>query len=79
MKSLEEVRRIKQQVEQGLLRRPGVTGVGVGYQTIDGQKTTIPAILVYVSDPSAVAPELPISIDGVPVEVIAATIKPSSD
>lgn len=79
MKTLEEVRQIKQQCEQSLMNQPGVTGVGVGYQTVDGQKTTTPVIIVYVSSRAAVGEGLPNSIDGVPVEISEASFIPHGE
>ena len=36
---VEEIKRIKEEAEKDLLKIPGVTGVGVGYQSNDGMKT----------------------------------------
>jgi hypothetical protein len=69
---LEEVRRVKDEVEAGLLRRPGVTGVGVGYKVVGGRTTNTLAIKVYVKHKGDV-PEgeaIPKIIRGVPTDVV---------
>ena len=71
----EEIAAIKAKVEKELLGRPGVTGVGVGYKEVGGQKTDEVAIIVYVREKKAtsalsakerVAP----TIEGVKTDVI---------
>ncbi len=79
MKSLEEVRRIKQEAEQRLMSLPHVTGVGVGYQTVEGRKTDISAIIVYVTDKAQIGDTIPETIEGVPVEVVGASFTPNKD
>lgn len=72
MANIDEIRRIKQEAEGELLRRPGITGVDVGYKYIGGRETGILAIRVFVEtkrevpDPEAIPKE----IRGVPTDVI---------
>jgi hypothetical protein len=70
--SLEEVLKIKSQVEGELLKQPGVTGVDVGYSGQADSPNQVLGIRVYVANQKAV-PEAVAnlkSIQGVPVEVI---------
>jgi hypothetical protein len=65
----------KQEVEDELLKRPGVTGVGVGYREKGGQETDEIVILVYVAQKRPlheVPPELriPPEIRGFKTDVI---------
>lgn len=72
MKSLDEIRHIKQEVEAKLMNLPGVTGVDVGYKYICGKKSDILAIRVYVKE-KKVTPEeeaIPREIQGIPTDVI---------
>jgi len=50
MKSLDEIRRIKNEAEAELLKLPGVVGVDVGYKYVGGKKTDVLAIRVYVKE-----------------------------
>lgn len=76
MKTHDEARQIKSQVEAKWLRQPGVTGMDVGYREVKGQKTQEPAIRVYVSDKSKVKGlKLPKTIKGVHVQVIERRFK----
>ncbi len=70
--TLEDVRRVKAKVEDDLLRRPGVTGVDVGYKHVAGRPTTDPALIVYVRKKGGVSPEdaVPPEIEGVPTDVV---------
>ena len=72
MKSLDEIRRIKEAVEAELLRLPGVTGVDIGPKIVKGKKTDIMAIRVYVEKKRNVPAEIavPKEISGVPTDVI---------
>ena len=47
MKTLSEIRPIKQTGEADLLKRPGVTGVDIGYKYVGGKKTDVLAIRGY--------------------------------
>jgi len=71
MKSLDEIRRIKEEVEAELLRLPGVTGVDIGYKFVEGKKTDELAIRVYVEKKRDVTEEnaVPREIQGVPTDV----------
>lgn len=73
--TLEEIRKIKHQIEDELLRRPGVTGVDIGYKITAGQKTAQLAIIVYVEKKGDYRPgnEIPKVIQGVPTDVIERT------
>lgn len=42
------IRRIKEQIEDEILERPGVTGVDIGYKVVQDETTDIPAIIVSV-------------------------------
>lgn len=74
----QRVRRVKKAVEDDLLALPGVVGVDVGRKIVDGVKTEIVAIRVYVeqkapaSGPRALAREelVPVEIEGVPTDVV---------
>lgn len=72
MKSLNEIRRIKAEVEAELLKLPGVTGVDVGYKYVKGKKTNVLAIRVLVKEKKDVSEEeaVPREIRGVPTDVI---------
>lgn len=71
MKDMAEIQRIKDAVEDDLLQRPGVTAVDVGPKYINGKKTDIMAIRIYVAEKKAVPPAetLPTEIQGVPTDV----------
>jgi hypothetical protein len=72
VKSLDEIRRIKRDVEAELLELPGVIGVDVGRKYVDGKKTDVMAIRVYVEKKKDVPDKLaiPKEIHGVPTDVI---------
>ena len=72
MKSLDEIRRIKKEVEKELLKLPGVTGINVGPKIVKGKKTDVLAIIVYVADKKDVDKTnlVPKIIQGVPTDVI---------
>jgi len=69
---LAEVRRVKEEKLDELLKRPGVTGVGVGYKYVKGQRTDEVAIQVFVEKKRDVprAERIPTQIDKVPTDVI---------
>jgi hypothetical protein len=69
---LAEVRRVKEETKDELLNRPGVTGVGVGYKYVKGQRTEQIAIQVFVDNKRAVprGERIPTKIDQVPTDVI---------
>ena len=48
MKTRDEVRRIKREVEGQLLQLPGVTGVDIAYKSVGGKKTDVTVIRIYV-------------------------------
>jgi hypothetical protein len=72
MGNLDEIRRIKTEVEAELLKLPGVTGIDVGYKYVGGKKTDILAIRVYVAEKKDVSAEdaVPKQIRGIPTDVI---------
>ena len=67
---LEEVRRVKREVEGELLAIEGVVGVDVGRKIVAGVKTDVLAIRVYVENKEDLVEALQSQICGVPVEVI---------
>jgi hypothetical protein len=71
-KSMEELRRVKKEVEAELLKLPGVTGVDIGPKIVDGKETDETAIRVYVAKKKDVSAEnaVPKTIRGVPTDVI---------
>lgn len=69
----EKVRCVKQQVEDDLLKIPGVVGVDIGCKVIDGKKTDILAILIYVEEKKKDVHEehmIPKQIQGIPTDII---------
>lgn len=75
MTSLEEIRRIKAEIEPELLIRPEVVGVDIGHQHVEGQKIDRLAIRIYVKHQrDGSEPPFPNQIQGVPVEVIERNI-----
>jgi hypothetical protein len=72
MKNLDEIRRIKEQVEAELLELPGVVGVATGYKIVGGNRTDTLAIRVYVKEKKDVpaGDAIPKQIQGVPTDVI---------
>lgn len=77
MKSIDEIRRIKAEVEGELLKLPGVAGVDVGYKYVGGKKTDVIAIRVLVKEKKDVPEEdsVPKEIRGVPTDVIERTFE----
>ncbi len=72
MKTLNEIRPIKQTVEADLLKREGVTGVDIGYKYVKGKKTDELSIRVYVEKKKDVPEKkrIPKTIQGVKTDVI---------
>lgn len=72
IKSLDEIMRVKTEVEAELLKLPGVTGVDVGYKYVGGKKTDVIAIRVYVRRKRNVSEKeaIPKQICGIPTDVI---------
>jgi hypothetical protein len=66
---VEQATEIKTRHEQEWLKRPGVTGVDVGYRMVDGKPTKDVVIRVYVQDASK-ASGIPAQAEGVPIVVI---------
>ena len=75
MVTMEEVRRVKAEYEEELMKKSGVVGVAIGHKYVDGKKTTQLCIICYVTKKRA-AGELkdrdviPATIEGVPIDVI---------
>jgi hypothetical protein len=75
MVTLEEVKRVKAEYEEELMRKPGVVGVAIGHKNINGRKTNQLCIVCYVIekkrkgklDGSDIIPE---EIEGIPVDVV---------
>lgn len=75
-REVEEIKVIKEEAERDLLKIPGVTGVGVGYQSVDGVKTDKLAIRVYVNSKGSLKNgSIPPMIKGFPTEVIERDFK----
>jgi hypothetical protein len=72
IRTLDEIRRIKAEVEAQLLKLPGVTGVDVGYKYVGGKKTDVLAIRVYVEHKRDVPARdaVPKQIRDIPTDVI---------
>ncbi len=72
MKTIDEIRPIKQAAETDILKRPGVTGVDIGYKYAEGKKTDKLAIRVYVEKKKVVPANerIPKEIQGVETDVI---------
>jgi hypothetical protein len=72
MASADEIRRVKEEVERELLKRPGVTGVDVGYKYVGRKETNILAIRVFVETKKELhGPDaIPKEIQGIPTDVI---------
>jgi hypothetical protein len=75
MKTLTEMRALKQTAEVGILGRPGVTGVDIGNKIVDGKITDELAIRVFVAKKRDVPDneKLPKTIQGVKTDVIERT------
>lgn len=76
MPSISELVAIKQSVEAEYLRRPGVTGIDVGYKEVGGVQTEQVAIRVHVRKKRDRVPEaqaVPAEIDGVVTDVVERT------
>ena len=73
-RSLGAILAAKESMEDKLLRRPGVTGVDVGYKYVGGERTEQIAIRVLVANKRNVpaAQAVPETIDGIPTDVINA-------
>ena len=72
MATVSEIRPIKKAAEAELLRRPGVTGVDIGYKFVAGKKTSTLSIRVYVEKKGNVpaGKAIPETINGVKTDVI---------
>jgi hypothetical protein len=73
MKTVSEIVRIKEGIEAELLKRPGVTGVDVGYKYVAGKRTDEIAIRVLVEKKKkdiAKAERVPEAFEGVTTDVI---------
>jgi hypothetical protein len=75
MVTLEEVKRVKAEYEEELMRKPGVVGVAIGHKHINGRKTNLLCIICYVMEKKRVGELeehdiIPEEIEGVPVDVV---------
>lgn len=73
MKSLEEIQNLKQSIEAELLRRPGVTGIDIGYKYVNGERTDEIVIRVYVAQKKKSVSSfeaIPREIQGIRTDVI---------
>jgi hypothetical protein len=72
------LKRTKQAVEQDLLGRPGVVGVGIGYKEVGGKPTDRLAIRVLVEEKRDVPDEerIPPTIEGYPTDVLQRRYEP---
>lgn len=76
MEKLAETLQVKESVEDELLKRPGVTAVGVGYKYVNGQRTDEISVQVFVRRKRKNVPRkqmVPKTINGVPTDVIERT------
>src|SRR5436309_2922941 len=69
---LDKIRQIKEAAEADLLKRPGVTGVDVGYRYVGGKKTDEIVVRVHVAEKKDVPPDqkIPETINGVKTDVL---------
>ena len=77
---LQKAREVKSKIASQLMANPNVTGVGVGYKSVNGKRTEDVCIRIYVSKKrpkQELRPEevLPESVEGIPVDVIEATFE----
>jgi hypothetical protein len=75
MVTLEEVKRVKAEYEEELMRKPGVVGVAIGHKHIKGRKTNQICIICYVIEKKRVEELeerdiIPKEIEGVLVDVV---------
>ena len=72
MKTLKEIRPIKEVSEADILKRPGVTGVDIGYKYVGGKKTDELSIRVFVEEKKDVPKKERIdpTIEGIKTDVI---------
>ena len=73
--TLQHAQDVKRRHEAGLLRKPNVVAVGIGYRTRGGQPTEEICLVVSVkakvpADRLKRSEALPASIDGVPIDVV---------
>ena len=75
MVTMDDVRRVKAEYEEELMRKPGVVSVAIGYKHIDGKKTNQLCIICYVLEkrPDGELKKrdiIPEEIEGVPIDVV---------
>ena len=75
MKTYSEMRKIKENSETGILSRPGLTGMDIGYKYVGGKKTDDLVIRVFVENKKDVPEEekIPQTIQGIKTDVIQRT------
>jgi hypothetical protein len=70
---LSRLRRVKEAAQADLMKRPGVTGVDIGYKYVAGQRTEEIVIRVHVQRKNKDVPahsRIPVEIDGIKTDVI---------
>lgn len=72
MHDVETVRAVKRAIEQEWLKKPGVTGMGVGYKYVGGRKTNEVAIRFFVARKGEVPAEqrVPSQVSGIETDVV---------
>jgi hypothetical protein len=76
MEHLQAHIRAKESVEDDILKRPGVTGIGVGTKYVGGKPTGEVSIQVFVKEKKKTVPAgemIPAQINGIPTDVIQRT------
>ncbi len=73
-KAIEEIKAIKDQYQDDLLRKKNVVGLGIGYKEVGGQETEQLSLVVMVrkKEPSCqldATDLIPSEIEGVPIDV----------
>ena len=72
-----KILQVQLNVEDELFEIEGVTGISIGYKSIDGVKTETPALIIYVAKKkplSELSPSnyIPAVIEGVVIDVVEA-------
>jgi len=78
---MEKIIKIKRSVEDELFKRPGVTGVEIGYKIKNGKQTNDLAIRVHVKEKKDVDKDqiIPDAIEGVKTDVLERIYYPAAD
>ncbi|MHA3964813.1 MAG: hypothetical protein AM325_014890 [Candidatus Thorarchaeota archaeon SMTZ1-45] len=75
MVTLEQVKRVKAEYEEELMKKSGVVGVAIGHKHINGGKTKQLCIICYVIEKKRIGELeehdiIPEEIEGVPIDVV---------